>query len=84
MLTVVVVEFAHDVVSAIQWVCLCLGKLVCVAVILLQYDSTCLLLPVVCLGIPKLDLLQGDLNVAWWGHLLFNILPMAISMFQGC
>ena len=40
MLTVVAVEFAHDVVSDIQWVCLCLGKLVCVAVILLQYDST--------------------------------------------
>ena len=72
MLTIVVVELVHDVASAIQWLYLFLGKPVCVALILLQYDSACLLLPVVCLSIPKLDLLQGDLYVAWWGHLLFK------------
>ena len=69
--------------SAIQLPYLFLGKPVCVILFLLKYDSTYVLLPVACLGIPKLDLLHGDLYVTWWVHLLLNILPMAISMFHG-
>jgi hypothetical protein len=72
MLTLVVVEFVHDMVSAIHWACLCLGKLVCVAVILQQYDFSCLLLLVISLGIPKLELLKGDLNVAVVGAFVFK------------